>query len=149
VVLVSSDWRILDSDSIDLMRLPMAPRRPAILLMACSARSWAALGFVSKSCGRSARVIWTIWGSPVSGFVVSTMIEPRFAAANPLRMFEPWKVVEFVIWLMALMIELALSLLASCSCWVVVAVLADETVRALRSMRSSERTERPPSWAPM
>jgi len=87
-------------------------------------------------------------GSPVSGSVVSTMMEPRSAAANPERMFEPWKVVEPEIWLMAEMMELALSWLASCSSWVVVAVLAAETVMALRSMRSSERTERPPSWAP-
>lgn len=148
MVLVSSDWSTRDSDSIDLIRLPTAPRRPVTLLAACSARSWAAWGFVSRSCGRSARVISTVVGSPVSGSVVSTMIEPRFAAANPERMLEPWKVVEPAMWLMEVMMELALVVLASCSCWVVVAVLAEEMVSSLSSMRRSERTERPPSWAP-
>jgi len=93
-VLVSSDWSTRDSESIALMRLPMAPRRPVTLLAACSARSWAASGFVSKRFGRSARLISTILGSPVSGSVVSTMMEPRAEDLNPARMFEPWKVAE-------------------------------------------------------
>ncbi len=91
---------------------------------------------------------WVVADSPVSGSVVMREIEARFDVLKPVRMLTPWKVVVDEIWLMVVRMDWAWSVLALRSSWVVDPVLALVTVRASSSMRRSDMTERPPSWAP-